>query len=78
MSVITLRLPEKLLHDLDSYAEVAHLPRAEYIRRAIEHLNAEMRKNERALKLKKASLRVRKESMDINKEFDGIEHDPKD
>ena len=78
MSVITVRLSDELLHDLDSYAQVAHLQRAEYIRRAIEHMNAEVRKNQRALKLKKASLKVRKESMDVNKEFDRIEHDPKD
>lgn len=78
MSVITVRLPDKLLHDLEGYARASHLPRAEYIRRAIEHMNAEVRKNERAAKLKKASLRVRKESMDVNKEFDRIEHDPED
>lgn len=76
MSVITLRLSEKLLHDLESNARASHLPRAEYIRMAIEHMNAEVRKKERAAKLKKASLRVREDSMEVNKEFDRIEHDP--
>lgn len=78
MSVITVRLPEKLLRELDNYANVIHLPRAEYIRRAIESLNNEVKQKKRAEQLKKNSLRVRKESMRINKAFSKIEHDPKD
>lgn len=77
MSMISVRLPVKLLHDLDSYARAVHLPRAEYIRLAIEHMNAEVKNKERAARLKKISIRVRKNSMDINKEFSRIEHDPK-
>lgn len=77
MSIITLRLPEKLLKDLKTYAEVAHLSRAEYIRCAIEQMNNEIKKKERGERLKKLSLRVRKESMIVNKEFSRIEDDPK-
>lgn len=78
MSVITIRLSDKLLHDLDVHAHAVHLHRAEYIRLAIEHMNSTIKKKERINSLKKASLRVRKESMRINKEFSRIEHDPKD
>lgn len=78
MSVITVRLPDKLLHDLDAHAHAIHLQRAEYIRLAIEHMNRTVKNKERVERLKKASLQVRKESMRINKEFSRIEHDPKD
>lgn len=78
MSVITVRLPEKLLHDLDTHAHAIHLQRAEYIRLAIEHMNMTVKNKERIERLKKASLQVRKESMRINKEFSRVEHDPKD
>lgn len=77
MSVITLRLPEKLLKDIDSHAHIVHMQRAEYIRFALERTNKEMEHQRRAEHLKKTSLRVRKESMLVNKEFSGIEHDPK-
>ncbi len=76
MSVITIRLPEKLLRDLNTYAEATHTSRAEYIRRAIERMNTEVKNKERDEHLKKASLRVRKESMIVNKEFSRIEDDP--
>lgn len=77
MNVISIRLPDALLHDLDGSAQILHVPRTVYIRKAIEHMNQEVLSNERKQKLIKASLRVRKESMRINKEFSEIEHDPK-
>lgn len=75
MSVISIRLPEQLLHQLDHMAQFLHIQRAEYIRRAIEHMNEEIHQNERKEKLIQASLRVRAENMRINKEFSEIEHD---
>jgi metal-responsive CopG/Arc/MetJ family transcriptional regulator len=78
MSVITVRLPDKLLNDLDLHAHAINLPRAEYIRLAIEYMNTNIKKKKSIERLKKASLLVRKESMRINKEFSRIEHDPKD
>lgn len=78
MSVITLRLPDRLMQDLENHARLAQLKRSEYIRQAIERLNADMVLVERTERLKKASLLVRKESMKINKEFDEIEHDIED
>lgn len=76
MTVISIRLPDALLHDLDGSAHTLHMPRTVYIRKAIEHMNEEVLNNERKQKLIKASLRVRKESMRINKEFSEIENDP--
>jgi metal-responsive CopG/Arc/MetJ family transcriptional regulator len=77
MSVITVRLSDDLLEELDARAESIHLARAEYIRRAIQHMNEEISAQERKHKLTKASLRVRAESMRVNAEFSRIEHDPK-
>lgn len=78
MSVISIRLPDKLLHELDSRAHALRVPRAVYIRKAIELMNEEAFKLERKNKLERASLRVRKENMRINKDFSEIEHDPED
>ena len=35
MTTITIRLPDKLLHEMDHNAHAAHILRAEYVRRAI-------------------------------------------
>ena len=75
MSVISIRLPEQLLNQLDHMAGILHIQRAEYIRKAIEHMNEEINKSERKEKLIQASMRVREESMRVNKEFSDIEHD---
>lgn len=76
MTTITIRLPDKLLQDLDYNAHASHIPRAEYVRRAIENMNAQINKKTRAKRLQKISLKVREESMRINNEFSDIEHDP--
>lgn len=78
MSVISVRLPNELLNELDVRAHAIHLQRSEYIHLAIDHMNMTIKNKERINRLKIASLRVRKESMCINKEFSRIEHDPKD
>ena len=52
------------------------MPRAEYIRRALERMNDEAEKKERAERMARASLKVRKESMRVNAEFARIERDP--
>ena len=75
MSVISIRLPEQLLHDLDHMAQLLHIQRAEYIRKAIEFMNESIIKNKRKETLIQSSLLVRNESMRINKEFSEIEHD---
>lgn len=76
MSTLSVRLPDALLRELNHRAQVIHISRAEYIRKAIELMNAETKKQESRQQLIKASLRVRGESMKVNAEFSRIEYDP--
>jgi len=76
MSLISIRLADKLLIELKNRAHLLHLSQTEYIRKAIEHMNEEVSKQERKQKLIQASLRVRGESMAVNNDFSRIEHDP--
>ena len=78
MSIISIRVSDKLLHEIDSKAHAIDVPRAEYIRLAIELMNKEIQNQQRKKQLIKASLLVRDESMKVNEEFSRIEHDPKD
>ena len=75
MSVVSIRLSDELLSEVDNRAQILHLPRTEYIRRAIERMNDEIYHDERKKQLAEASLRVRKNSMHINQEFSDIEDD---
>lgn len=76
MKAISLKLPDELVSRSDEYAETLSISRAEYIRRAIEHMNKEIGVVLRADRMKKASRKVREESMRINAGFDAIERDP--
>ena len=42
MTTVSLRLPDNLLKEAESGAKILHIPRAEYIRRAIAAMNHEM------------------------------------
>lgn len=75
MSVLSIRLPDKLLYALDHGAAALHLQRAAYIRKAIELMNKMVFENESKQKLIQASLRVREDSMRVNAEFSEIEND---
>lgn len=77
MTNISIRLPDWLLHEMEMRAHDLHLPRAEYVRKALETMNSEVLRQQRRNRLMEVSRRVRKESMKVNKEFSGIEHDPK-
>jgi len=76
MEAISLKLPGDLLKTSDRCAKALGVPRAEYIRRAIEKMNREAEAQARAVRLADASRRVRKESMRVNAEFSRIERDP--
>jgi len=76
MTTLSLRLPDELLHEVDSYAEQLHLPRAAYVRKALEQMNAAVSAQQRRTRLMEASLKVRGESMRVNDEFSAIEDDP--
>ena len=76
MEAISLKLSEELLKESDRYARALGIPRAEYIRRAIERMNREAEVRARAARLASTSRKVRKESMRVNAEFAGIEREP--
>ena len=76
MTSLSLRLPDDLLHGVDSFARHLHIPRAEYVRRALEQMNKSVSAQQRRARLMETSLRVRSESLKINAEFSAIEDEP--
>jgi predicted transcriptional regulator len=74
MTTLSLRLPDELLHEVDTYAEQMHIPRAAYVRKALEQMNLAVAAQRRRTRLMEVSLRVRSESMRVNAEFDQIEN----
>jgi metal-responsive CopG/Arc/MetJ family transcriptional regulator len=78
MESISLKLSDELLKTTDRLAKTLAIPRAEYIRRALQQMNREAEARARAERMAKASRRVRKESMRVNAEFAAIERDPDD
>jgi metal-responsive CopG/Arc/MetJ family transcriptional regulator len=76
MSAVSVRLPDEVLHVADQCADYMQINRAEYIRRAIETMNAEALARQRAQRLADVSYRVREESLRINAEFAAIEDAP--
>ncbi len=76
MDSISLKLPEELLEASDRCARALGIPRAEYIRRAIERMNREAEARQRAARIAAASRKVRKESMRVNAEFARVERAP--
>jgi len=73
MTTVSLRLPDDLLKEAENRAKVLHIPRAEYIRRAIAAMNNEVLAQKRRERLIKVSRRIGSESMKVNAEFDAIE-----
>ena len=75
MSTVSIRLPDDLLKETESRAKILHIPRAEYIRRAIVAMNHEMVAQKRRERLMKVSRLASAESSKVNAEFDTIEGD---
>lgn len=76
MTTVSLRLPDELLKETEKHARELRIPRAEYIRHAIETQNAAAAARNRRRRLMEASARVRKESLRVNAEFEAIEDAP--
>lgn len=76
MTSLSLRLPDDLLHDVDDFARQLHIPRAEYVRKALEQMNMSVAAQRRRTRLMETSLKVRSESMKINSEFSKVEDAP--
>ena len=77
MTTVSLRLPDDLLKEAEHRAKILHLPRAEYIRRAIAAMNEEVLIQKRREHLMKVSRRISAGSMKVNAEFDAIEDAPR-
>jgi metal-responsive CopG/Arc/MetJ family transcriptional regulator len=75
MKAILLKLPDELVEAGDTCADSLGVSRAEYIRRAIDRMNHETARVQRARDLITASKKVRTESARVNAEFDAIEGD---
>ena len=76
MRAISLKVSENDLEEAERLARLFGIPRAAYIRKAIERFNAQAAAEFRAQRLAAASRRVRAESMRTNAEFSAIETDP--
>jgi metal-responsive CopG/Arc/MetJ family transcriptional regulator len=76
MTTLSLRLPDDLLHEVDISADELHIPRAAYVRKALEQMNASIAAQRSRTRLMEVSLKVRAESMRVNAEFDAIEDVP--
>ena len=76
MTTVSLRLPGTLIKEADKRARDLHVPRAEYIRRAIVALNAQVMAEQRRRRIMEASRRVRGVSMRVNAEFEAVEDAP--
>ena len=76
MTTLSLRLSDDLLHEVDTFAEQLHIPRAAYVRKALERMNATVAAERRRMQITEASMKVRAESMRVNAEFDDIQDTP--
>jgi len=77
MSALTVRLPNKVIDEVNNRARKLHITRSEYVRKSIENMNKELQQQERKARFIRASKLVRRESMIINSEFSKVEYDPK-
>ena len=75
MRAISLKIAESTLEEAERLARLLGMPRAAYIRKAIERFNQQSAAEIRAQRLADASRKVRAESMRINAEFAAIEKD---
>lgn len=75
MSTVSIRLSDAVLKEADERARMMHIPRAEYVRRAIEEMNRKVMLDQRRERLMAASRRVGATHMEVNAEFAAFEHD---
>ena len=76
MNVLSIRLPEDILEEADRHARKLQIPRAEYIRQAIERHNRHAQAEERRRRMARASERVRDESMRVLADFEALDDVP--
>ncbi len=76
MPILTIRLPDKILHEVDLKSKSLHVSKNAYIQKAINNLNNEINADIKRKRLIKASKKVRSNSIEVNNEFSIIENDP--
>lgn len=76
MTTISIRIQDDILAELNERSRALHIPRAEYVRRAVVAMNKQVARELRKKRIIAASRRVREESMRVNAEFDAIEDAP--
>jgi metal-responsive CopG/Arc/MetJ family transcriptional regulator len=76
MPILTIRLPDKILHEVDLKSRSLHVSKNAYIQKAINNLNEQINWDIKRKRLIKASQEVRSNSMEVNNEFSVIENDP--
>ena len=78
MKSISLNLPEEMLDAAGRHSATVGLPRAEYIRRAVDRMNRQVEADLRARRMRRAAEKCREEDRKVNAEFAaaerGIEH----
>jgi predicted transcriptional regulator len=62
MTSLSLRLPDELLHDVDDFARQMHIPRAEYVRKALEQMNMAVAAQRRRTRLMDAEFNAVEDS----------------
>lgn len=76
MATISIRIQDDILAELNKRSRALHIPRAEYVRRAVVAMNEQVARDLRKKRIIEASRRVREESMRVNAEFDSVEDAP--
>lgn len=76
MATISIRIQDEVLEELNERSRNLHIPRAEYVRRAVIAMNKQVDRELRKKRITEASRRVREESMRVNVEFDAVEDAP--
>lgn len=76
MATISIRIQEEILTEINEHSRKLHIPRAEYVRRAVIAMNKQVDRELRKKRIEEASRRVREESMRVNAEFAKIEDAP--
>ena len=55
MSALTVRLPNKVIDEVNNRARKLHITRSEYVRKSIENMNKELQQQERKARFIRAS-----------------------
>ena len=69
MKSISLNLPDEMLDAAGRHSATLRLPRAEYIRRAVDQMNRHVEADLRARRMRHASEKCRAEDMKVYAEF---------